>query len=100
MVHLVEAAAELGHLARQIAGTARQHHQLIAGLGSVAQPGGHGVIDRERSKHAKPDQRRLGAGKAEAQIGDNADRAGDQHHADGDEDGADAHHAASVMPHR
>ncbi len=93
LVHLVEAAAELGELARQVAGTARQHDELIAGLGTVAQARRHGVVHRQRGEHAEPDQRGLGAGKAEPQIDHKADRTGYQHHADRDEDGADAHHA-------
>ena len=55
---------------------------------------GDGVIDRERGERAERHQRRFGAGKAEAQIDHDAERAGDEHHAGRNEDGADTHHAA------
>ena len=92
-LHGAELAAELGELARQVGRAARDGGDLVAHLGAVAGAGGDRVIDRKRGQDAEPDQERFGAGQAEAQIDHKADRAGDKHHADSDEDGADTHHA-------
>ena len=92
-LHGAQAAAELGKLAGEIAGAAGQIGELVARLQPVALAGGNGVVDRKRGERAERHQRQLGAGKAKAQIDHKAERAGDEHHADRDEDGADAHHA-------
>ena len=93
-LHGAELTAELGELARQVGRAARDRGDLVADLGAVAGAGGDRVIDRKRGQDAEPDQKRFGAGQSEAQIDHKADRAGDKHHADSDEDGADTHHAA------
>ncbi len=93
-LHRAKPAAEFGQLAGEIAGAARQIGELVARFQAIVLARGDGVIDRERGERAERHQRRFGAGKAEAQIDHNADRAGDEHHAGRNEDGADAHHAA------
>ena len=98
-LHGAELAAELGELARQVGRAARDRGDLVADFGAVAGAGGDRVIDRKRGQDAEPDQKRFGAGQTEAQIDHKADRAGDEHHADGDEDGADTHHMPNpAMP--
>ena len=88
-----EPAVELGDLARHVAGAARQVGDLVAHFGTIAKTGRNGVVDHQRGENAECHQEGFGSGQAEAKIDDDADRAGDEHHADRDENGADAHHA-------
>ena len=90
---VLETAAELGQLAGEIVGAAGEIGELIGRLQPVALAGGDGVIDRKRREHAERHQRQFRAGEAKAQIDHKADRAGDEHHTGGDENGADTHHA-------
>ena len=92
-VHGIEPQTELGELARQIAGTARQRRDLRAGLSAIPHPRRDRIVDRERGERAERHHTGFHTGKAEAQIKHDAERDGDEHHADGDENRTDAHHA-------
>ena len=96
-LHRAKPAAEFGELAGKIAGAAGEIGELVAGLEAIVLARGNGVVDRERGEHAERHQRRFGAGEAESQIDHKAERAGDEHHADRDENGADAHHAGRIL---
>ena len=84
-------------LARQIAGATRQLGKLVARLQAIIPAGGDRVIDGKRGKRTNPRQCRLCAGKAEPRIDDDAERDANQHHAQGDQEGANAHHVANYL---
>ena len=98
-LHGAQPAAELGELTGEIAGAAGEVAHLVGDFRAVAGAGGNGIVDGERGKDAERRHRRFDAGEAEAEIEQGAERAGDEHHADRDEDGADAHHGAPHKPH-
>ena len=92
-VHGIETHTEFGQLAREIAGTSRQRRYLRTRFGAIAQPCGNGVVNRQRRQDAERHQGGFRPGKTETQINHDAKRNGDEHHAGGDENRADAHHA-------
>ena len=91
-LHRAEPAAEFGNLPGDIAGAAGKAGDLVVHFRAVAFAASDGVIDGKRGQDAERDQRCIGGCEAEAQIKHGADRHRDKHHADGNKNGADAHH--------
>ena len=87
-----KAAADLGDLTGQVAGAAGQVGDLVADVGAVTQPARYRIVECQRGEHGHGDDGRFGAAQPERQIEDRAAGAGDQHHAYGDEYGAQPHH--------
>ena len=88
-----EPAAELGHLAGQVGGAARQVGDLVAEVGAVAQPRRHGVVERHARSARQPPRWSIPAPLIpNARYSTAPHGAGDQHHADDDEYRADAQH--------
>ena len=78
-------------LARHVGIAARQVGELAADHGADAEPGRNGVVEDQRGQHGQRNDDRFRRREAEAEIDRRAGGAGDQHHADGDEDGSEAH---------
>ena len=97
LVHVVEAPRHLRHLPRQIGGAARQIADLVAEFAAVAQPAGDAVVERHADERGQRHNRRGARIDLEAEIEHRADRSGDEHHADRDENGADASHAVRAL---
>ncbi len=57
-----ESAAELGDLAGEIGGAAGEFGDLVAGVGAVAETGGHDIVEREAGEGGQRHDRRLRAG--------------------------------------
>ena len=90
--HGVEPAADLSDLAGEIAGAARQIGDLVAEVAAVAQPVADGVVERHAGERGQRHDRGTASVHLESEIEHGTDRAGDEHHADRDEDGADTTH--------
>ena len=96
--HGGEPAPLFGHLAGEVGGAAREIRDLVAEIAAVAQAVADGVDQRQAGERGhRHDQRGAGID-LEAEIEHGADRAGDEHHADRDEDGADTTHEPEPTP--
>ena len=91
-------ASEFGDLAREVSGAARQIGDLAAHIGTVAQPHRNRVVENEEGQRGERHDRRLGAADPGHRKQDQAERCGDQHHADGDENRGNANHVARAAP--
>ena len=96
--HRDEAAVELGHLAADVGGAAREVRDLAADVVAVTLPACEGIEHHQRGHRGDGGHRRLHAGEAERQVRDDARGRRDQHHAEGDEDGAEAPHVRPQGP--
>ena len=96
--HGGKAARHLGHLAREIGGAARQIGDLVADVAAVAQAVADGVVQHHDGERGQRDDHRGAGIDPNPEIEHSADRAGDEHHADRDEDGADTTHVANPGP--
>ena len=88
-----EAAAEFRDLAGEIARAPGDARHLVADFGTVAPAARDGVVNRQHGENPERDQGRIDQTEAKTQKQHRADRAGDEHHACRDKNGADAHHA-------
>ena len=91
-----EPAVEIRELARQIARAADKLGHLLVHHGALTLVGGDGTVDRGRRRQTECHQDRVSDGEPQAKIEHGAERGGDKHDADGNEDDADAHHADPV----
>ena len=91
-----EPAVEVRELARQIARAADKLGHLLVHNGALTLVGGDGTVDRGRRRQTECHQDRVSDGEPQAKIEHGAERGGDKHDADGNEDDADAHHADPV----
>jgi hypothetical protein len=87
------APVELGDVAAEVGGAAREVRDLRADIVAIAGAAGDLVEHREAGQSRDRHDGGFHAGEAEPQEGDGADRAGDQRHAECDENGAQAPHA-------
>ncbi len=92
-LHGVQPARHLRHLTGEVAGAARQISDLVAEVAAVAQPVADRVVQRHGGQGRQGHDRGTAGVHLEAEIEHGADRAGDDHHADRNENGADATHA-------
>ena len=96
--HGVEPARDLAHLAREIGGAAREVGDLVAEGAAVGEAAADRVVEHHGHQGAERDEAGAAHVQLEGEIEHGADRGGDEHHADRDEDGADTNHA--VIPGR
>ena len=96
--HGDEPARHLAHLAGEVGGAARQIGDLVADIAAVAQAAADGIVECHGGERGQRHDRRGELVHLEAEIEHGADRAGDEHHADRNEDGADTTHEANPGP--
>ncbi len=87
-----DAAVEFRHLASDVGGATRKVRDLAADVGAVALAPGDRIDHHQRGQRGDGDDRGLHAGEAEREPGHDADGAGDQRHAERNENGAQAPH--------
>ena len=86
-----EPPSDFGDLPRQIGAAAGQFEELAAEPGARPHLGRHEVVDAKRGEHHERDRHRFRGVEGKREIEQGASGAGDQHHADSDEDGTEAH---------
>ena len=91
-----EPASDFRDLASKVGRAARKIRDLVADVGPVLNPGGDRIEKRKPGQRRDRDHRRLDPVEPEREIEDRAERAGDEHDADRDENGTQAHHDRPV----
>ena len=94
----IQATRDLGDLARKVGGAARQIADLVAEIAAIAQTVADAVEERHGGQRCERHNRRGAGVDLEPEIKHRANRGGDQHHADRDENGTDATHAVYPGP--
>ena len=94
----IKAARDLGDLARKVGGATRQIADLVAEIAAIAQTIADAVEERHGGQRCERHNRRGAGVDLEPEIEHRANRGGDQHHADHDENGTDATHAVHPGP--
>jgi hypothetical protein len=96
-----EAPVDLGHGAADLEG-ATWIAEMPREIGIIARAARRQIVEREAAQHRDGHDGGLGAAQAEPQVKHGSDRAGDQDHADGHEDGTQTSHPhlhAAILPH-
>src|SRR6185312_9311853 len=94
----IETPRNFADLAGKVGGTARQIGDLVSEVAAIAQAIADGVEKRHAGQRGKRHDCRRAGVEFESEIEHRADRGGDKHHADRNENGTDATHAIYPGP--
>ena len=97
-LHPDDPPVEFGNLPADVGGGARKVGDLAADVEAVALAAGDRVDHHERGHHRDAGDRRLHAGEPEREVGHDARRNGDHHHAERNKRGAQAPHVRPQGP--